>query len=462
MIPELFKQCGCAPGKWAKCDHPFHFRKQVKGRRWKVSLDEWLGHDRIRSVTAAEDVAAQMIAALKAGTFTATGPTTPGAAPPVPIVPGGHTFASVAATYLALADADPERTKQYRKSLRSILTRITRWPIPDHRELLGALPITAVDNALLERWYKTQVADGLSVSYRNKQIQVLRAFSRWAVRDGYRPTAWLEPGDPGVTITRRKGARRDRRLALPVLDARGRVLVAGEYERLLAVAEPRLRDLCVATMECGARLAELQALQWRAVDLPRRLVTLADSKDPDRVKTRVLPISPTLQAVFERRRWAPDETLQPPEAYVFGNAVGERGAKLARTWQTAVLRAHGQPAPRSPKGELTAAACAAYHAINLKFHDLRHEAASRWYESGALQLTDIMFVLGHTSLETTQIYLNIRPEGLADKLAAFARAQAATGHSGLPVAYEPKLPPARRLKLAAKNGRKARQGSELA
>jgi len=74
MIPELFKQCDCPRARWPKCDHPFHFRKQVQGRRWKVSLDAWLGHHDVRSVGEAEAVAADMLAAMRSGTFSPLGP----------------------------------------------------------------------------------------------------------------------------------------------------------------------------------------------------------------------------------------------------------------------------------------------------------------------------------------------------------------------------------------------------
>ena len=281
MIAELSKRCNCPRTRWPKCPHGFHFRKMVKRRRWKISLDEWLGHEKIRSVGDAEAVARQMVDAMKAGTFSPLGPQGNAAArAPRPIGTQGHTFASVAATYRALVDEDPERKPHYRKNLQYLLAIILRWPIPESDATLGALPIGAVDNAVLERFYKAQVAAGKSVGYRNKMVQFFRHFSRWAVREGYRATAWLEPDDPSHSVRVRQGAQRHRRLALPVVDGRGRVLVAGEYERLVAVAEPRLRDLCIATYELAARLPELTTLRWQAVDLARGTLAIRDSRIP--------------------------------------------------------------------------------------------------------------------------------------------------------------------------------------
>jgi integrase/recombinase XerC len=436
----------------------------VKGRRWKVSLDEWLGHEKIRSVGDAEDVARQMVDAMKAGTFSPLGP--PGSAAaraPRPTSSQGHTFTSVAATYQDLVDADPERTKAYRANLKSTINILTGWRIPQRAETLGELPIGAVDNTLLQQFYKTRVTLGRSASNRNKVVQFLRAFSRWAVREGYLAIAWIAPDDPAVTVKRRKTAQRNRRLALPTYDAQGRVLVAGEYERLIAVAEPRLRDLCIAIYESGVRLAELTRLQWMTVDLPRGVWTIRDSKDPDGVKTRTLPISSALRAVLERRQVGPDGKRMEPEAYVFGNAVGERGGRITTAWETAVLKAHGVAVLRDRTTHgLTPEARAAYRAINLIPHDIRHEAASQWLEGG-VPLPTISFLLGHTSLETTQIYLNVRPEGLAETMAAFDRARiAAAGKSGPQVAHAGRRRRNTVLKMVPKKGRKSQVGRELA
>jgi len=465
MISELSKRCDCPRARWPKCPHGFHFRKMVKGRRWKVSLDEWLGHEQVRSVGAAEDVARQMVDAMKAGTFSPLGPAGSLAArAPRPTTSAGHTFASVAATYRAIVEEDPERKKGYKANLRYMVALVTGWPVPDRTETLGELPIASIDSALIARFYKAQVARGMSASYRNKMVQFVRHFSRWAVREGYRPTEWIAPDDASHTIKRRKAATRTRRLSLPVLDARGRALVAGEYERLLAVADPRLRDLCIASFESGARLAELTTLQWRAVDLPRNQVTFHDSKDPDGVETRTLPLLAPFRAVLEARQVGPDGKRHAPDAFVFGNDVGEQVRSIATAWRKAVLRSHGHEVARDPTTHgLTPAARAAYRAIDLVFHDIRHEAASQWYESGRFSLVEIQFLLGHKSLETTRIYLNVRPEGLAEKMAAYDVARTeSTGKSGPQVAHNSRTDQTPVLRMAPRNGRKSRSAKELA
>ena len=92
---------------------------------------------------------------------------------------------------------------------------------------------------------------------------------------------------------------------------------------------------------------------------------------------------------------------------MFGDEIGQRVGSVRRAWQTAVLRAHGQkPAwiwkkktGPNDKGStrLSRESEAAYRAINLHFHDLRHEGGSRLLEAGWL-VHYVQHMLGHASL----------------------------------------------------------------
>jgi site-specific recombinase XerD len=61
---------------------------------------------------------------------------------------------------------------------------------------------------------------------------------------------------------------------------------------------------------------------------------------------------------------------------------------------------------------------AAYRDIDLHFHDLRHEAGSRWIAAG-WPLHHVKEMLGHASLATTDIYLNATRLGLHDAMKRF-------------------------------------------
>ena len=102
-----------------------------------------------------------------------------------------------------------------------------------------------------------------------------------------------------------------------------------------------------------------------------------------------------------------------PDAYVFGNEVGERIGSVKKAWQTAVLKAHGH-APlwvTGKKNQLAPESLAAYRAINLHFHDLRREFGSRVLESGS-SLIEARDLLGHANISQTSTYLQSTAKGL--------------------------------------------------
>jgi integrase len=52
---------------------------------------------------------------------------------------------------------------------------------------------------------------------------------------------------------------------------------------------------------------------------------------------------------------------------------------------------------------------------NLRFHDLRHEATSRFFEKG-LNVMKVAAITGHKDLRMLQRYTHLRTEDLAKKL----------------------------------------------
>jgi integrase len=54
---------------------------------------------------------------------------------------------------------------------------------------------------------------------------------------------------------------------------------------------------------------------------------------------------------------------------------------------------------------------------DLKFHDLRHEAASRFFEMGVFDTMEVAAITGHKTLNMLKRYTHLKPENLAKKLA---------------------------------------------
>jgi integrase len=107
-------------------------------------------------------------------------------------------------------------------------------------------------------------------------------------------------------------------------------------------------------------------------------------------KTQVLPLTKDVREICDRRRAELGPDVDVPSAFIFGRRPsGEdfRGAHAIQDRWAAATKAAG--------------------VVDLHFHDLRGEAASRLFESGA-PLTTVQAFLGHSTLIMTQRYLRLR------------------------------------------------------
>lgn len=164
---------------------------------------------------------------------------------------------------------------------------------------------------------------------------------------------------------------------------RERFLSDDERVRLLqkcgesALASLRLVvELALAT---GARQGELMELDWDRVDLKRRVARFVDTKNGD---TRTVPLaSLVVQGLEAWREQSSDK----------GRVFPYSTAQLNKHWFVA----------------RTAAALS-----DVRFHDLRHSAASYLAMSGASPL-DIAAVLGHRTLSMVKRYAHFTDRHIA-------------------------------------------------
>ncbi len=166
---------------------------------------------------------------------------------------------------------------------------------------------------------------------------------------------------------------------------RSRRLEPGEDQRLLAYAaesDPWLFALIIVLLDTGCRIGEILALKWAEVKWGENLLFIKAETAKD-AEPRDVPMTTPVKAVLEMRRQAPDGSVLPPTAFVFGDAVGKR-VKTAR-WPWEKL-------------------CAALEIADLHLHDLRREFACRLRESGAPD-HEVADWLGHANISTTSVYL---------------------------------------------------------
>ena len=134
---------------------------------------------------------------------------------------------------------------------------------------------------------------------------------------------------------------------------RERRLDTNEEKRLLAACKESkseaLESIVKLALETGCRLSELLSMQWKHVDLRACTVTLPVTKNGEQ---GVIPLSRKATKILERLPKTDEDRVlhQWKNVWSFEHA-----------WRRAVERA-----------ELS----------NLRFHDLRHEATSRFFEKG--------------------------------------------------------------------------------
>ncbi|MGH8488278.1 MAG: site-specific integrase, partial [Gammaproteobacteria bacterium] len=172
---------------------------------------------------------------------------------------------------------------------------------------------------------------------------------------------------------------RDRRLCT------GRNGAESEETRLLSACRearnPHLLPIVRLAIETAMRLGELVALRWEHVDLAHRIAYLPDTKNGD---PRTVPLSTAAVAALRSLPQSAHGTVFP----------GLTTEAVKQAFVRAVRRAGIE---------------------NLHFHDLRHEATTRFFERG-LNIMEVASITGHKDLRMLRRYTHLRAEDLARKL----------------------------------------------
>ena len=163
---------------------------------------------------------------------------------------------------------------------------------------------------------------------------------------------------------------------------RTRRLEKDEEQRLLAVCPPPFQYVVRFALATAMRREEISSLKWADVDLENRSVHLPKTKNGE---SRTVPLSPVaLEILLELSRTNNDSLL------VFSFSPN------------AITLAMGKARKRA---ELE----------NLHFHDLRHEAISRFFEHTDLDVMEIKAITGHRTMQMLARYTHLRTARLADR-----------------------------------------------
>ena len=223
----------------------------------------------------------------------------------------------------------------------------------------------------------------MSPATANRHLALLRSALRYADAQGFltrRPTVKLNAED----------------------NERDRICTPEEYERLVAEASPSLRLAIVLGYWSGMRLGEITSLRWEQLDLKAGVAKLR-ARDTKTKQAREVPLpAPAIEALKAAPR-ALDGGL------VFMTDVHRKVGPPRRT--------HLKSTSLSP---LFSRLVRSLGIKDLRFHDLRHTAATRLRRAGVDVLT-IQRITGHKTLQMLARYNTITS---ADLQAAMAKAEA--------------------------------------
>ena len=206
----------------------------------------------------------------------------------------------------------------------SHLTLICAFVLPGTNPSMtfGEKPVAEITTGGIEAYRHHRRMQKRSPVTINHDLKLLRKMLAWGVRERLLHATPFKVAWENVIRLDPESPREQR-------------LTSKEAERkLFEAATPHLRGVLIAMLETCCRPGEILSLQWRDVDLKARELTIRAEKAKTR-RARRLPISSRLLAVLEMRRLDPSGKEFPPDAYVFGTALGERVKDVRNAWEKA-------------------------------------------------------------------------------------------------------------------------------
>jgi len=173
-----------------------------------------------------------------------------------------------------------------------------------------------------------------------------------------------------------------------ISNQRDRRLESGEEERLLHACNesqnPYLAPLVILALETGQRKGRLLKMEWDKVKFDKRKIIMPDDSPENKKAPVEIPLS---SRALEILRSLHNE--QSSERIINSS---DNALKLS------FLRARKRAGME-----------------DFRFHDLRHEATSRFFEKG-LNPMEVAAITGHKTLQMLKRYTHLKAEDLAAKL----------------------------------------------
>lgn len=275
---------------------------------------------------------------------------------------------------------------EYQRIVRGRSDATVRGYCSDLRLLATEVPdFSAFTLNSLREWLAHAVSEGKSRSTLARRTAAVRAFSTWAAREGYLKTdvaqrlATPKVGKHLPTVMSPSAAQ----------ELMGNAVSADEIHFL---RDSAMLEFLYAT---GARVAELVGLNIGDIDVSRRTARVTGKGN----KQRVVPFGDAAHdALCAWLQIGRPQLAGDTEAVFVGTRGGRIDPRQVRRVVERAAQVTGTP--------------------GLTPHGLRHSAATHLLEGGA-DLRIVQELLGHSSLQTTQVYTHVSAQRLKD---VYARA----------------------------------------
>lgn len=168
---------------------------------------------------------------------------------------------------------------------------------------------------------------------------------------------------------------------LKVNNQQERILSFDEEERLINSSPPHIVPIIVTALSTGMRKMEMLTLTWNDVDLENNAITVRKETTKSK-KPRKVPINSILKKLLFEQKLRTRHS-----GYVFPTPVGYPYS----------------PTNTNALHRIFSLACKKAGIDGLRFHDLRHTAATRMVENTG-NIVAVSKILGHADLKTTMRY----------------------------------------------------------
>ncbi|WP_186084186.1 tyrosine-type recombinase/integrase [Burkholderia gladioli] len=313
------------------------------------------------------------------------------------------------------AGAYVDRSESERTTLREALERYRRDVVPEKRHPYQ-------ENRRIDRWTHHDLAYRTLASLRGADFAKYRDERRLAGKAENTIRLELQIVSHLYEIARKEWGMEGLSNPLATIrkptgsQARDRRLRPGEFDKLRTLlsssGNPWAAPAFELAIETSLRQGALFSIRWEWLDVENRLVKFPpDARGADNkgvpaalpLSKRAINVLRNLAAIAEGVDVMTARTLYGPPNVSFAGLNG----RIFGTTTNAVICVW--------KRTIKAASAEDPELSSLRWHDLRHEAASRLFEKG-LHPMEVASITGHRSMQMLKRYTHLKLESLLEKL----------------------------------------------